>query len=728
MGFVTNTSQPHLSAHIDILHCLIEIIEAGAPHCDGTKITSTDSASRLRWAGLDPANARKEDDDIILQQLTAAASNTTRPKYPRGPDRPNSCDIALSNDMPGWKYAFALSKDEVKAATPPGTVRLVEYKRPLEDDDRPLQQQNVRDDAPSSPEIDLAKFPIPTSDPSDPLNWARWRKLSCLGTLCNYAFACSFVSASLSPALAIWNQSFPTDPRGMSDLSRFTALNVLLLGLGNIVFVPLANVFGRRIVLVLSALTLFIATVCGTRDFGSGTAEHGMGMYEGVLVIRIFQGLGSSVSETVGPAVVGDMFFVQERGGWMALYTACLASGSVIGGICGGYIATRYGWFGIFWISTVLTGMAFVTMVLLVPETLFERGPLCFPTITTAPRERHRHRHRNNGNDDIGEEEKEIDGANENHNRRSGVRRYYHQHVPTPYLSLGTLPSIRMTMPSRFIASVYTPLNINTNQPQYFRDYWDPRLGLTWYETASESDDSEERFPTVYGRGSPLPTGLRPPPTAAARGGREAAGGGLPPGPGGLAARRATARGPRYRLYPPSEINIRPFSRGGNQNRPIIRKPENNAIGLSNRFTLGPFNRDSASSIPSSEDASTHYEPYTYLRSLRFFPPQQHTPARPFDSVANPFPKSPYSPYSPNFPKPFFGNNDYGYAEAESRLLVALPGLVIATGGLLVWGFCGEYGPALNVAAAGGAGAAGNSTVTGGRQWQRHDDCGTGTE
>lgn len=103
----------------------------------------------------------------------------------------------------------------------------------------------------------------------------------------------------------------------MSDLSRFTALNVLLLGLGNIVFVPLANVFGRRIVLVLSALTLFIATVCGTRDFGSGTAEHGMGMYEGVLVIRIFQGLGSSVSETVGPAVVGDMFFVQERGGWM---------------------------------------------------------------------------------------------------------------------------------------------------------------------------------------------------------------------------------------------------------------------------------------------------------------------------------------------------------------------------------------------------------------------------
>lgn len=104
----------------------------------------------------------------------------------------------------------------------------------------------------------------------------------------------------------------------MNDLSRFTALNVLLLGLGNIVFVPLANVFGRRIVLVLSTLTLFIATSCGMRDFGPGDGHgHGMGIYQGILVIRIFQGLGSSVSETVGPAVVGDMFFVQERGGWM---------------------------------------------------------------------------------------------------------------------------------------------------------------------------------------------------------------------------------------------------------------------------------------------------------------------------------------------------------------------------------------------------------------------------
>jgi hypothetical protein len=35
------------------------------------------------------------------------------------------------------------------------------------------------------------------------------------------------------------------------------------------------------------------------------------------LIIRIFQGIGSSASETVTPAVVGDLFFVHERGTWM---------------------------------------------------------------------------------------------------------------------------------------------------------------------------------------------------------------------------------------------------------------------------------------------------------------------------------------------------------------------------------------------------------------------------
>src|SRR5690348_3501946 len=69
-----------------------------------------------------------------------------------------------------------------------------------------------------------------------------------------------------------------------------------------------------------------------------------------------------------------------------AFYTASLASGSVIGGITGGYIAHQLGWAGQFWIGTALTGLAFLATIFLVPETMFDRGPPGLPVERTLPR------------------------------------------------------------------------------------------------------------------------------------------------------------------------------------------------------------------------------------------------------------------------------------------------------------------------------------------------------
>ena len=89
-------------------------------------LLATDSASsRLRRAGSDPpANARKVEDARTLRQLTA--NERTKLGQPGGIDEPDDLfgiDLSSSStDMPGWRYAFALSKDAVKAATPPGTL------------------------------------------------------------------------------------------------------------------------------------------------------------------------------------------------------------------------------------------------------------------------------------------------------------------------------------------------------------------------------------------------------------------------------------------------------------------------------------------------------------------------------------------------------------------------------------------------------------------------------
>ncbi|KAL2166642.1 hypothetical protein VTG60DRAFT_2338 [Thermothelomyces hinnuleus] len=255
--------------------------------------------------------------------------------------------------MPGWKYAFSLPSEAVKAATPPGTVLLIgERGTPSHPEHEAAHAHRDGRDVDR-----VVRFPTPTADPADPLNWPRWQKAACMVTLSLYAFVSNYISASIAPALPRWN---------------------------------------------------YDVTCCGIPFIG----------FTPTLIIRIIQGLGSSASETVVPAVVGDLFFVHERGSWMAFYTASLASGSVVGGITGGYVAAELGWVGQFWIGTGLSGLAFLATVLLVPESMFYRDRQTAPVQRTLP---------------------PISRPG-----RPRIR------STAPKLSLMTLPSMRFTLPSRF--------------------------------------------------------------------------------------------------------------------------------------------------------------------------------------------------------------------------------------------------------------------------------------
>ena len=148
-------------------------------------------------------------------------------------------------------------------------------------------------------------------------------------------------------------------------LTQLTAqkVNVLLFGISNIFWIPLANIFGRRAVLIFSMLLLILSSMwCGlAKSFGSLEAA------------RAIQGLAGGSAYTVAPLVVGEVFFLHERGRAMAIWTACLASGPYVGGIAGSYIAGSLGYKYLFWISTALAGFVFLLEVFLVPETYFNR-------------------------------------------------------------------------------------------------------------------------------------------------------------------------------------------------------------------------------------------------------------------------------------------------------------------------------------------------------------------
>ncbi|KAI8653394.1 MFS domain-containing protein [Fusarium keratoplasticum] len=95
--------------------------------------------------------------------------------------------------------------------------------------------------------------------------------------------------------------------------------------------------------------------------------------YNSLIAARIFQAIGGAAADTVAPALLGDIYFVDERGRALAVYTIFLCTGPLVGGIAGGYIGFDLGWDYIFWICTGLSGACFVASMLFVPETLYSR-------------------------------------------------------------------------------------------------------------------------------------------------------------------------------------------------------------------------------------------------------------------------------------------------------------------------------------------------------------------
>lgn len=252
--------------------------------------------------------------------------------------------------MSSLRGAFALSKEEVKNATPPGTATLVEH---------------LEWTASQSGHDEIRLVPQPSADPMDPLNLPMWRKQAILICMSLHPFVVNFTSSSLSSALPIYASTpiFGLPPKGFSELTYLIAVNVLMMGVANLWWVPLANTFGRRSVTLLSLLLLVFSSMW------AGLAKT----FHGLLAARLVMGIASAPADAVSPDVVGEIFFVHQRGRAMAIYTVFLSLGSVIGGLSGGYIVAASGLDWLHWVNVIISAITFVLCLVFQAETLYDR-------------------------------------------------------------------------------------------------------------------------------------------------------------------------------------------------------------------------------------------------------------------------------------------------------------------------------------------------------------------
>ncbi|KAI1128421.1 major facilitator superfamily domain-containing protein [Nemania abortiva] len=213
---------------------------------------------------------------------------------------------------------------------------------------------------------EIILIPAPSNDPNDPLNWSQVYKYYIATLVCLAMFVCNFLAAG--PTIAILHTArdfFPTeDPsRSLPWVAYFFTSTALVQGIGNFLWVPLANKYGRRPVYIISYAVFLAAALWLIFE------KH----FAGFLLGRILLGFGSGAAESLAPMTIADVFFLHERGAIMALYTSFLSIGVASGIVIDGLIVIHHTWRTIYKVAAALVAFIYLLALFTFPETAFKR-------------------------------------------------------------------------------------------------------------------------------------------------------------------------------------------------------------------------------------------------------------------------------------------------------------------------------------------------------------------
>ena len=170
----------------------------------------------------------------------------------------------------------------------------------------------------------------------------------------------------LVPAIPSMVAKFATEP---ANVQLTVSLYLLGLAVAQLIFGPLSDRFGRRPV-VLAGLAL--ATVASTAAiFAANIAS--------LISARVVQSLGASTGQTIGRAIIRDLYDREQAASMIGLVTSVVVLMPMAAPLIGGILDTLFGWESIFVFTTILSLTVFVWAVIALPET--RKG-------STAPGER----------------------------------------------------------------------------------------------------------------------------------------------------------------------------------------------------------------------------------------------------------------------------------------------------------------------------------------------------
>ena len=201
--------------------------------------------------------------------------------------------------------------------------------------------------------------PTPKSAGQSEARRAPWRLLALLIAMSGVS---SLSLNILVPAIPSMVAKFATEP---ANVQLTVSLYILGLAVAQLVFGPLSDRFGRRPV-VLAGLSL--AAIASTAAIFAGNIAS-------LITARVAQSLGASTGQTIGRAIIRDLYDREQAASMIGLVTSVVVLMPMAAPLIGGLLDTLLGWESIFVFTAVLSGS-----VLLWPVIACRRrggSPLC---------------------------------------------------------------------------------------------------------------------------------------------------------------------------------------------------------------------------------------------------------------------------------------------------------------------------------------------------------------
>lgn len=207
----------------------------------------------------------------------------------------------------------------------------------------------------------IVLVPQPSEDPNDPLNWSASKKLTiiALASLGGCIFASTF-GPLLNAGLFVIAMEFQ---RPLADITVTSGYALLVAGASGAFVSAFSRKWGKRPVLLASSCMGFIGSIIGS------TANT----YRMLLAARVVQGLSTAAYESLIISLIGDLYFVHQRGVFVAIMGLILGGVSNFSSVICGVITKNLGWKYLFHFCTLVSGLHLVLSFLFWPETQYRR-------------------------------------------------------------------------------------------------------------------------------------------------------------------------------------------------------------------------------------------------------------------------------------------------------------------------------------------------------------------